>query len=93
MRSEVAGRGISTVDFGGHRGRTYEAVFDKERSYIDWLLRVRPVERAGVFAAYCRDRWAAEGFRMNYGEEEDFFVGPADLRDRPLDYIKPDKYM
>ncbi len=30
---------------------------------------------------------------MNYGEEEDLFVGPADLRDRPLDYIIPDKYM
>jgi hypothetical protein len=93
MRSEVAGRGTSTVDFGGHRGRTYEDVFDKERSYIDWLLRVRPVGRAGVFTAYCRDRRAAEGFRMNYGEEEVLYVGTVDLRDRPFDYIIPDDHM
>ena len=30
---------------------------------------------------------------MNYGEEEDLSVGPADLRDRPLDYIIPSEYM
>ncbi len=77
---EVAERGASKVNFGGHRGRTYEDVFDSERGYVHWLLRVRPVGKAGVFAAYCRDRRAAEGYRMNSGEEEDLSEGPDDLR-------------
>ncbi len=81
------------MDFGGHRGRTYENVFDKERRCIEWLLRVRPVGRAGVFVAYCRDRRAAEGFRINYGEKEDLSVGLVDLRDRSFYYIIPDEYM
>ena len=41
--AEVAERGASKVDFGGHRGRTYEDVFDTERGYVDWLLRVNPL--------------------------------------------------
>ena len=61
----------SKIDFGGHRGHTYEDVFDAENSYVDCLLRVKPVGRAGVFAAYYRDRRAAEGYRMNYGSPEE----------------------
>ena len=49
--------------------------------------------KAGVFAAYCRDRRDAEGIRMNYGKEEDLSVGPADLRDRQLDFIIPNGCM
>ena len=72
------------MDFGGHRGRTYEDVFDNERSYINWLLGDTPSGKAGVFAAYCKDRRAAEGLRMNYGQEE---AVPADPRNRALDAI------
>ncbi len=81
------------MDFGGHRERTYEDAYNTDRGYVDWLLRVKPAGKVGVFAAYCRDRRAVEGFRMNYGEEEDLSVGPANLRGLPLDYIVPNECM
>jgi hypothetical protein len=49
----VAERGASKIGFEGHRGRIYEDVFAAKRGYVDWLLRVKPVGKAGVFAAYC----------------------------------------
>ncbi len=66
--AEVAERGASKISFGHrHRGSTFADVYDTDKDYVDWMMRQNAMGPAAPFAAYCRDRRAAEGFRMNYG--------------------------